>query len=254
MDIQTFPEEVRRLIKDASVAEVTTGKSGDGVFRLTGQEGVRFFKISSMRGYSDLKEEFETLTWLGYQRFAYAPQHPRLFSTPSHDFLMMDAITGTALNTNLHSDPVVVGCATMLRQLHDTPKDDCPHRRDLAGKIHVARQRSKAGRIDVDDFDDERTGWSAQMVLDEILRTMPTSEDVVFTHGDFSPANIIFLGQNPSGLVDWGRAGLADRYQDLALFCRSLSERQRTLFLTAYGIEAPDHQRLRFYALLDELF
>jgi kanamycin kinase len=63
------------------------------------------------------------------------------------------------------------------------------------------------------------------------------------------------------GFIDLGRAGVADRYQDLALMTRSFesplnpqfngwSER----FFECYGIREPDDAQLEFYRTLDEFY
>jgi aminoglycoside 3'-phosphotransferase-1 len=55
--------------------------------------------------------------------------------------------------------------------------------------------------------------------------------------------------------VSW--AGIADRYQDLAVLWNCLGNfgpsQQRQLF-SSYGIPAVDEPRLHFHLLLDELF
>lgn len=64
-----------------------------------------------------------------------------------------------------------------------------------------------------------------------------------------------------AGFIDLGRAGIADRYQDLALITRSLESDMNPqfngwskYFLMQYEILEPDVSRLEFYRLLDEFF
>ncbi len=65
----------------------------------------------------------------------------------------------------------------------------------------------------------------------------------------------------PTGFVDLGRLGVADRYLDLALLTRSMAApelnpqyggAEAAATLAAYGVDPPDEQRLAFYRLLDE--
>lgn len=84
-------------------------------------------------------------------------------------------------------------------------------------------------------------------------------EDLVFTHGDYCFPNIICKDAHISGIVDLGRAGIADRYQDIALFLRSFSSNMGKpdiqTFLDHYGlIERFDEKKASFYRKLDEFF
>ena len=77
-----------------------------------------------------------------------------------------------------------------------------------------------------DDFDEVRAGHTAVDLFGELLATAPADEDIVFTHGDFCLPNIILdRGADDeveiTGLVDCGGAGIADRYQDIALAVRT---------------------------------
>ncbi|HLX56069.1 MAG TPA: phosphotransferase, partial [Ktedonobacteraceae bacterium] len=58
--------------------------------------------------------------------------------------------------------------------------------------------------------------------------------------------------------IDWGRAGIADRYQDLALAARSLAYNfgpgWESLLWEAYGLQTVDAAKIAFYRLLDEFF
>jgi aminoglycoside 3'-phosphotransferase-2 len=60
-----------------------------------------------------------------------------------------------------------------------------------------------------------------------------------------------------AGIIDCGRLGVADRWQDLAIACRSLiyncGQEHVAPFLATYGAEW-DEERYRYYCTLDELF
>ncbi len=95
-------------------------------------------------------------------------------------------------------------------------------------------------------------------MFQELLATKPANEDLVFTHGDYCLPNIIINNGDISGFIDWGRGGIADRYQDLALAARSLAynfdaEWIKLLF-KEYGIENIDYSKIEYYKLLDEFF
>ncbi len=65
--------------------------------------------------------------------------------------------------------------------------------------------------------------------------------------------------QKTSGFIDFGRAGISDRYQDIALAVRSCIRNFQTdcyipLFLQEYGITNPDVSKITYYRLLDKLF
>ncbi|HHV41510.1 MAG TPA: phosphotransferase [Clostridiaceae bacterium] len=98
-------------------------------------------------------------------------------------------------------------------------------------------------------------------MYDESIRTRPLDEDLVFTHGDYCLPNIVVSNDNLSGFIDLGRAGVADRHQDLALAARSLRHNMgsqgsglTSLFFHEYGIRHIDSQKIHYYILLDELF
>ena len=85
---------------------------------------------------------------------------------------------------------------------------------------------------------------------------MPAGEDLVLTHGDFTLDNVLVdQDGDVTGCVDWGGAGIADRWQDLALMARDLEEfgvDYARAFLDGCGHVA--QRKLRFYRVLDEFF
>ncbi len=165
---------------------------------------------------------------------------------------------------------VVSALAAGLRLLHATPIADCPFRHGAAERVEEARERVCAGFVDETDFDEERRGRTAQELLDELDATLPDVRygiedavgDMVFTHGDYSLPNIILNDHGTrvalSGFVDCARAGVGDRYQDLALAARSVASNLGPEWVAhlfeGYGVTQSDERKLRFYTLLDEFF
>ncbi len=142
----------------------------------------------------------------------------------------------------------------LLRRLHSIPIAECPFDGGLDVMLAQARRRVIEGLVDPADFDDDHRGLDPGQVLARLLSERQDEADLVVAHGDFTPANMLEGGI----LIDVGGLGVADRYRDLALAARDLSDdfgadEVRTFF-TAYGLDKPDQRRLDYYRLLDELF
>lgn len=85
-------------------------------------------------------------------------------------------------------------------------------------------------------------------------KVRPQSEESVLTHGDFCLPNILIKDNQVTGIVDWGYAGLGDRYRDFAAVVysigRNLGEQWVERFFAEYGISELDQEKLRYHRLL----
>ncbi|SFP66651.1 Phosphotransferase enzyme family protein [Sphingomonas rubra] len=152
---------------------------------------------------------------------------------------------------------VVDALARDLSALHALPAAECPLDSGAAVRLVQARARIDAGLVDEDDFGEARAGWDAEQVWDELTRLRPRDDDRVVTHGDYSLDNILMANGRVVGLIDLGRVGMADRYQDLAILADCLDEFDddlRDRLFATYGIAEPDTDRLDFHLCLDEMF
>lgn len=156
---------------------------------------------------------------------------------------------------------LVDAIADVLRTLHGLPTGNCPFDRSLAVTMPAAAHAAATCTVDLDNLDPGRMGWSASQLLEELHRTRPVDEGSVVGHGDPCLANLIFAEDGSlSGVIDVGRLGVADRYNDLAIATRSIAGKWHPRYggrlMSRYGIgaEQADDAKIGFYRLLDEFF
>jgi aminoglycoside 3'-phosphotransferase II len=236
---------------------ITLGRSDASVWRFEGNGETLFLKAEPIHPLSELPGEAERLQWLATTSIP-APELRAHFEEDGHAWLLMTALPGADL-THLVDRPEALcnALATGLRALHALDPSICPFDHRLDAKLASGAANVAAGRVDETDFDDSFNGWTAKQVLAWLLEHRPTVEDLVVAHGDASLPNIMAQHGAFSGVIDCGRLGVADRWQDLALACRSIiwncGPEHVAPFLAAYGAEW-DEERYRYYCALDELF
>lgn len=217
------------------------GMSGE-TLRVTSHTGAFFVK----RGAAAVAEH-ERLLWL--KRWASVPD---IVAFEGDTLVLADAGWRTLERRTRGDAGTVMG--TVLRALHDVPVPECPFDERLDVKLARAAERVRDGLVDTADFDDDHTELAPELIHRRLLTERPATEDLVVTHGDFTPANVLASPSGEAVLLDVGALGTADRYVDLAVALRELPESAAADFLTAYGLTEPDQRKLDYYRLLDELF
>jgi aminoglycoside 3'-phosphotransferase I len=257
-----LPDDWAAALSGCNWSRNLVGEAGAAVYRLSNHPNALdlFLKHGSGPVAIDVIDEMVRLRWLS----AYVPVPTVVrFATAAQDaWLLTTAVPGKTAYQLLAANPeqgvaIVEVLADFLRRLHAVPVDRCPFTSDHAHRMALARERIDAGLVDGDDFDDEREGWSAEQVWQALGELLPLSPDPVATHGDYSLDNVLLEGGTVTGCIDVGRAGSADRYQDLAIMWNCLGEFGEDLqqrFLQRYGITSVDERKLQFHLLLDELF
>lgn len=243
----------------ASVERQAIGESRADVFRIRKSDGKDLFLKSEVIGaVSELPDEIERLRWLDRLGLPC----PVVIDTTTEDgrhLLLMSAVPGHDLAgaTGLSPSQIICIAVKALRSLHQVPLEKCPFDHRLEQRIAAAKIRVSSGLVDEENFDDERLGRSAHDVLNELLSTLPKTQDLVVVHGDACLPNIMAEAERFTGFIDVGRLGISDRFQDLALAAssieRNLGMQWVAPFFREYGVK-PDEERLSFYRLLDEFF
>ena len=239
---------------------VTIGDSAAQVFKLERQDHpTRFLKVGPLLPEKEILAEKERLEWLTGK--LPVPEVLRYDTDEKHEYLVTSAITGTdttSASAELGAPTIARLLARGLRLIHEVPISDCPFVMTLDTLIPLARENTLDGRVDEGNFDEIRMGRTAQDLLEELASSVPPKEDLVFTHGDYCLPNVLVNAGEVAGFVDLSRAGIADRYKDIALVIRSIrhntGQEVERLFLDEYGIIAADAAKIEYYMLLDEFF
>lgn len=199
---------------------------------------------------------------------------PRVLAYTVEDgasYLLMERCAGApACDGAYLSDPALL-CrllANSLKALWAVDVRDCPADWRLDHKLAAAEYNVKNGLVDLDNVEPDTFGPNGFRDPEHLLRWLMThrpAEESVLSHGDFCLPNLFGEGTRPTGFIDLGRTGVADRWCDIALCCREL----RHDFMEAYGGKpypdydtllfrelgiTPDREKIRYYILLDELF
>lgn len=210
-----------------------------------------------------LATEKDCLAWL--QGKLSVPQVIYYGNDTTTEYLLTSQIAGRMACDDYFSDrkaDIVIALAHGLRLIHSLDIGDYPIKHDLDYVIKQAQIHVEAGLVDETDFDEARQGQSAVELLQELILQRLSVYEPVFTHGDYCLPNVLIDPETlqANGFVDWGRGGVSDKYQDLALAIRSIGDNfdddndWSELFFKTYGLSQIDQARIEFYQLLDEFF
>lgn len=249
--------------------EITVGESGSTVIRFdrAGNSPVylKSRAFGSAPGGRPLFDEAERLGWMHAVGLP-VPAVLQYHEWKGREYLLLTAVSGTDASVPRPAEKhaaIVAALAAGLKMLHATNISACPFDHSRRVRVAAAESRVRAGLVREDDFDEVRQGRRASDLYAALVASPPASEDRTFTHGDYCLPNVILAddgagGYRVSGFVDCSNAGIADRYQDLALCARSVefnfgAELVPVLF-ARYGLDRVDDTKLAYYQLLDEFF
>ena len=166
---------------------------------------------------------------------------------------------------------VIELAAKGLKMLWETDVHDCPCSVSrLSNRLKAAEYNVAHDLVDIENTEPEtfvKGGFKNPAELLDWLKNNRPPEDIVLTHGDYCLPNIFAKGDRISGFIDLGKAGPADRWQDIAIAIRSLDHNfdgryfngkpifdfKPQMLLDALG-EEMNEGKYRYYYLLDELF
>ena len=235
-----FPEPVAGSLEGFGTTweDRKTGSEAQ-VFRFVrpGAES-RYLKISSSRKDASLEQEAERMRWLAGK--LPVPQVICYHQKGAVEYLVTTELPGASSHGTEHRGDIrglVRLLAAGLQMIHRVPTEGCPFDATIASLLAQSLPR-------VSDL----------KVLAYLRDRQPESEDLVFTHGDYCLPNILVDRGRLGGFIDWGYAGVGDRYRDLSSCAWSvghnLGKEWIPCFFAAYGVVI-DQEKLDYYGLVE---
>lgn len=193
---------------------------------------------------------------------------PQILAFERHmgsNYLLMSKVPGRmACDESYQANPkeAVRLLAEGLKLLWAVDIKNCPCINDIENKLRQAKYRVENALCDVDNTEPETFGEGGFASPKELYRWLwenRPKEEPVLAHGDYCLPNLFFENGTISGYIDLGRAGIADKWQDIALCVRSIRHNFGTdaayteQFFCCLEME-PDERKIRYYILMDELF
>ena len=168
-----------------------------------------------------------------------------------------------------HPNTLLKALASGLKMLWEVDIRECPRVRDLDTVLKEARIQVENNLVDIDNVEPTtfgEGGFESPKHLLEWLENNRPSFEPVFSHGDYCLPNVFLENDRIKGFIDLDRAGIGDKWNDIALCYRSLKHNfdgtyggkvyedfNPDMLFEALEIE-PDWEKIHYYLLLDELF
>jgi aminoglycoside phosphotransferase len=254
--LQEAPPVLSKIISGYIWQQNQTGLSTSQVFHLKKAGGENLYLKIDSRRESRLLAEKQRLEWLKGK--LPVPELRFFVSDDERDYLLISEIEGSGTHADLWKKDIprtIRQLAAGVKLIHSLPIADCPFDERSETKIKKARRRIELRLIEQSNF--EKPDKKPEELFQKVVADKPDSEDLVFTHGDYCLPNVIMCDFVINGFIDLAEAGIADRYQDIALLVRSVEynfgKRWIPMIFECLGIE-PNWEKIEFYQLLDKFF
>ncbi len=261
--MERLPERIRKLLGDAPFETDAIGMSGAGI-RLYPDAVLKIARDDAVA-----RQEAGIMAWLRGK--LPVPEVLACEREGGRQYLLMTRLSGKML-----CDSAVLGDAENVTRLlaqalvmvGSVDIRDCPYRADLDAELAIAREHVERGEVDVENTDPATFAPGGFRDPEHLLLWLEENrprEERRFTHGDMCLPNILTENGRITGFIDLGGAGVGDPYRDYAIARRSLHDNtdgphghaspgfDADRLFKYLGI-SPDGEKMRYFALLDELF
>lgn len=259
-----LPDKVAKWLGDETYTLDGIGMSGSSIFLLDNKV------LKVQKHGTESENERRIMNWLDGK--LPVPKEYAYEFMDGNDYLLMSKCDGVmACADEYMRNPLMQAklLAEALKRLWSIDISDCPVNSSLQYKLSQAQYNVENNLVDLDNVEPDTFGEGGFKNPQELLQWLydnQPEEELALSHGDFSLPNILGIGECPSGYIDLGKTGIADKWCDIAICYRSLSHNYSgkychntypgyddMLLFKELGIE-PAWEKIRYYILLDELF
>lgn len=262
-----IPEKISHFITDENCTTDHIGMSESSVFIYEKQ-------ILKVQKYNEeAQNEYRMMQYLNNK--LPVPEAYAYEICNETSYLLMSKCDGQMACSDAYMQNPALLCrllANGLKKLWSIDISDCPSDQRLSHKLAQAKYFVEHNLVDLDNVEPDTFGENGfrnpAALLEWLYENMP-EEEPVLSHGDYCLPNIFGTRDEVTGYIDLGRAGVADKWCDIAIGYRSLLHNysgkynphenhaypdcDESLLFRELGIE-PDWGKIRYYILLDELF
>lgn len=239
------------IVKDGmSPAEVLKGKLYDDTIYLKSIDDQYTNTTYSV------KREAQAIQWLKNQLLV--PQIIDYGCEKNKEYLLMSELAGKHIDDyQCEPEAYVTHLANCIKILHSIDIKNCPFDSSIELRLTELKFLLENGLADVNKENwEQTTQFASPDELYNWLCNNKPDQQLVFTHGDIG-ANIIVQGDKYC-FYDLARAGLADKWLDIAFCVRDIRDididsKYEDLFFRLLDIE-PDYRKINYFILLDEMF
>ncbi|WP_050614934.1 APH(3') family aminoglycoside O-phosphotransferase [Bacillus testis] len=258
---KSLPDKLQCILKNHQLEAVKIGRSPAEVYKCINQkdDSIWYLKelVKPAVQEESLRVEKEKLEW--FRGKITVPEVVCYDEFSGKEYLLTTGLGPNNLAEGRLDTAIVIDqFAALLRAIHQLPVSACPFKETLDVKKGHIQKRLAAALVDSNDFEQEFAGMEPQALFELWQHKTPDDEDLVVVHGDYTLKNVIGYNGVVAGMIDCGRSGVGDRYQDLAIAFRDISKRASKeaayYFLDCYGQWSVDEEKLSFYIMMDEFF
>ena len=272
-DCFLYKEENRELYVPSKIKAMIAGKSYElDDIGMSGNQVLIFedMVLKIEESSATMEEQVKLMNWLEGKLFA-----PKVLAYEVEDeksYLLMSKMEGKmSCDTYYLENPEILlkALAQGLHMLWKVDIEGCPRVRDLDTVLREARYQVENDLVDIENVEPTtfgEGGFESPIHLLEWLEQNRPPYEPVFSHGDHCLPNVFLEEDQVKGYIDLDRAGVCDKWNDIALCYRSLKHNfdgtyggkvyedfEAEKLFEALGMEA-DWEKIRYYLLLDELF